>query len=86
LKALDERSSEFGLGYPPGFPAGYQGTKEASDAKIGRLILHIKTSQSAVRVLTKISRDFDVIQSASGPLPDCFLSTLQVFFTGPLAV
>jgi hypothetical protein len=59
--------------YPPGFPAGYQGPKEASDAEIGRLILRIKTSQSAVRVLTKVSRDFDVIQPISGPLPDCFL-------------
>jgi hypothetical protein len=30
-------------------------------------------------VSTKVSRDFDVIQPVSGPLPDCFLSTLQNF-------
>jgi hypothetical protein len=74
MKAWNERSSEFEPGHPPDFPSGYQGPKETPGAKFSRLILRIKTSQLAVRHSTKISRDFDVIRTVSGPLRERFLS------------
>ena len=76
MKAWNERSSEFEPGSIRQFPVGYQGPKEAPGAKIGCLILALKTAYRRL-VLTKVSRDFDAIQPVSGPLPDCFLSTLQ---------
>jgi hypothetical protein len=48
------------------------------------LDFRIETGQSPVVLNKKVSRDFDVIQPVSGPLPDCFLSNLQNFFTRSL--
>jgi hypothetical protein len=66
----------------PDFPSDIKDPKEAPGANFWPLDSRIKTSQSALRASTKVSRDFDVIQLVPGPLPDCFLSTLQILLLG----
>jgi hypothetical protein len=75
MKVWNERSSEF---EQASIRQISRRSKEAPGAKIGRLILAFKPANRRL-VSTIVSRDFDVIQPVSGPLPDCFLSTLQNF-------
>jgi hypothetical protein len=79
-EAWNERCSEASREYPPDFLSDIKDLKTRDGAKIGCLILALKPANRRL-VSTKVSRDFDVIRPVSGPVPDCFLSILQIFCT-----
>ena len=64
--------------YPPDFPSDIKDRKKRQALKLAACFSDYNR-QIAGWPLVKVSRDFDVIQPVSGPLPDCFLSTLQNF-------
>jgi hypothetical protein len=70
--------------YPPDFPSDVKDRKKRRALKLV-LDSRIEIGQSPGG-LKKVSRDFDVIQPVSGPLPDGFLSTLQNFLYSALPV
>ena len=71
--------------YPPDFPSDIKDRKKRQGLKIVCLILASKPANRRL-LCTKVSRDFDVIQPVSGPVPDCFLSTLQDFLYSALPI